>query len=381
MDLKNTGIRVPFHQLYFGEEEVKAAGDALKDSISSGGKYTRQVEATLRDVTSAPYAFFVTSGTHALELALMALGIGPGDEVVLPSYTFTSTATCIVRQGATPVFADIDAQTWNLDPQDVVRVLSSKTRAVIPVHYAGHPVPFDALKSVVSANTFIIEDAAHAFGAAYRGQPVGSLGDAGCFSFHSTKMVTCGEGGALLLKNESVAQKAEFMREKGTNRTQFLRREVAYYTWVSEGSSFVASDLLAAVLQEQFKKMDFIASRYRSLWDQYLHALEPLAKKERLTLPVASPHVRSSCYIFAILVPPAHRSHLKNALLEHGIETNFHYIPLHSSPYWLRQCHHQQRALPVTDYVSQSILRLPLYPGLTDLQQQFVIESLYDVLC
>ena len=372
---------VPFHVPFLDDRETQAAVSVIREgALGGGGRYTRQVEASLQSLTGAPYAFFVTSCTHAMELALMALGVGPGDDVILPSFTFTSTATCIVRQGAQPVFADIDPRTWNLDPDDVARCLSPRTRAIMPVHYAGHPAPLKEIAELIAPPTVIVEDAAHAFTATYLGSPAGTIGAAGCFSFHVSKNVTCGEGGGLVVKDPAVAQRAEFIREKGTNRTQFLRREVAFYSWVSEGSSFVASDLLAAILIEQLKKLETISAGRRAIWDRYADALAPLAARGRLTLPVLEPGVQSSYHIFAVLVSPDRRDSLKEALLARGIETTSHYVPLHSSPYWTRALGGRQRPLPVTERVSRSLLRLPIYPGLTTAQQDSVIEALYDLL-
>ncbi len=372
---------VPFHVPFLDDRETQAAVSLIREgALGGGGRYTQQVEASLRSLTGSPYAFFVTSCTHAMELALMALGVGPGDEVILPSFTFTSTATCVVRQGAQPIFTDIDPRTWNLDPEDVARCLSPRTRVIMPVHYAGHPAPLKEIAELIAPPAVIVEDAAHALGAAYLGSPAGTVGAAGCFSFHVSKNVTCGEGGALVVKDPAVAERAEFIREKGTNRTQFLRREVAYYSWVSEGSSFVASDLLAAILVEQLKKLETISARRRAIWQRYAEALAPLALRGHLTLPVVEPSVQSSYHIFGVLVSPDRRESLKQALLARGIETASHYVPLHSSPYWTGVFGNRQRPLPVTERVSQSLLRLPIYPSLTASQQDFVIEALYDLL-
>jgi dTDP-4-amino-4,6-dideoxygalactose transaminase len=338
------------------------------------------VEDRLRALTGSPHAFFVTSCTHALELALMVLGIGRDDEVIVPSFTFASTATCVMRQGARPVFADIDPDTWTLDPVDVARCLSSRTRAIIPVHYAGHPARMSELAALRPARCVIIEDAAHALGATWQRQAAGTIGDAGCFSFHSTKNVTCGEGGALLLPDEDAARRAECIREKGTNREQFIRKEVAYYSWVSEGSSFVASDLLAAVLVEQLKKLPEVIAKRRALWHRYAEALAPLATRHALTLPRLSPGVESSYHIFAILVDSDRRERLLQRMRARGIDVASHYLPLHRSPYWVQATRGQQRPLPVTERISESLVRLPLYPSLTHEQQDLVIATLDESL-
>lgn len=375
-------VSVPFHVPFLGEEETRAAVAALRaGSVGGGGAYSRQVEAQLRTLLKIPHAFFVTSCTHALELALMALGLGPGDEVVLPSFTFPSTATCVLRQGAIPVFADVAPDTWIMGDEEVSRCLSAKTRATILVHYAGHPAPAKEIAARLPAGCLIIEDAAHAFGAMTQdGRAAGTLGDAGCFSFHVTKNLTCGEGGALVLSDPTVAQRAEYIREKGTNRSQFLRGEIDRYSWVSEGSSYVASDLLAAVLVEQLKKSALIYERRRAIWHRYAERLAPLAARGGLQLPILQPGVQSSYHIFAILVAPDRRDGLRQQLLRRGIETTSHYVPLHTSPYWRHATRNAQRPLPVTERIGRSLLRLPIYPSLEPAQQDLVIDTLYELL-
>jgi dTDP-4-amino-4,6-dideoxygalactose transaminase len=372
---------VPFHVPFLGPEEPAAAAALVRSGLlGGGGAAGREVEVSLRRLTGAAHAFFVTSCTHAMELALMALGVGPADEVIVPSFTFPSTATCVLRQGARPVFAEIDARTWTLDPGDVAACVTKRTRAVIAVHYAGHPARLAELRAALPARCALIEDAAHALGARVHGEAAGAIGDAGCFSFHISKNVTCGEGGALLLRDPGAAARAECIREKGTNRSQFLRKEVATYAWVSEGSSFVASDLLAAVLLEQLKKLEAIRSRRETIWLRYAEALSPLAARGRLQLPALEPGVESSYHIFAVLVDPERREEIRLDLLARGIEAPFHYLPLHSSPHWSRVARGAQRALPVTERVSRSLLRLPIYPGLTPEAQERVVQAVREVV-
>jgi len=369
---------IPLSIPFLGDEEIRAASRAIREAaLGGGGRYGRDVEDRLRTMTGSPHAFLVTSGTHATELALMVMGVGPGDEVVMPSFTFASAATAVLRQGARPVFVDIDPQTWNLDPEDVARSVGPRTRAIMPVHYGGNVASMKELATVARPPCVIIEDAAHAFGASYLGRAAGTFGDAGCYSFHATKNVTCGEGGALLLRDTEAARRAEMMRDKGTDRQAFLRGEVARYTWRTEGSSFVTSDLLAAVLLEQLEKARDIHARRRDRWHRYADRLRPLARKGHLTLPVISPDVESSYHIFAVLVDPHRRDAIRTGLRQEGIEAASHYVPLHASPYWTRATGNRQRPLPVTDRVSESLLRLPLYPTLTWAQQDRVIDALF----
>ena len=378
--MANRPFQVPFHVPSLGIAEARAAAAIVRSGVlGGGGPRTHQVERQLQRFTGSPNVFFVTSCTHALELALMALRIRTGDEVILPSFTFPSTATCVVRQGARPVFADIDPATWHIDPQDLLRCISRKTRAIILVHYAGQPAPVQAIASRLPKSCFIIEDAAHAFGASERGRMVGFLGHAGCFSFHMSKNVTCGEGGALLLSDARIAQRAEYMREYGTNRRQFMRGEVPSYAWVSEGSSFFASDLQAGIVLEQFKKTRWIIARRRDIWHRYLKGLQPLAAEGHVTLPVLRPGVRSAYHIFAVLISRG-RERIRKALARRGVDAKTHYVPLHLSPYWRRVTGGRQRRLPVTERVSATLLRLPIYPSLTRTQQQRVIEAMRDLL-
>src|SRR5687767_5375906 len=231
-----------------------------------------------------------TSCTHALELALMALGIGPGDEVICPSFTFVSTANAILRVGARPVFADIDDTTLGLDCADVAKRITPETAALLPVHYGGIAADMDGLLALArNKGLRVVEDAAQGLAASYRGAPLGTLGDAGCFSFHETKNVTCGEGGALAVSNPEVAARAEIIREKGTNRSAFLRGEVDKYTWVDEGSSFVLSDVLAAILDAQLDKLDRIAARRARIAARYREGLDGWAAAQGVRLPARSP--------------------------------------------------------------------------------------------
>lgn len=368
-------ITVPFNAPALGDEEARAAADAVRLLASDGrSRFGREVECRLRSLTGAPHALLVTSCTHALELALMALGIGPGDEVIVPSFTFSSTATAVIRQSAVPVFADITPDTWNLDPADVACMVTPRTRAVIPIHYGGQPADCDQLRAA-APGCLIIEDAAHALGARRGGRAAGTLGDAGCFSFHATKNVTCGEGGALLLHGADLARRAEWIREKGTNRSEFERGEVSRYVWVSEGSSYVASDVLAAILLPQLAKLAAIVGARGERWHRYRTSLARLEAEERLVLPRLEADVDSSYHIFAVLLSPDRRARVQEQLQRRGIATATHYQPLHRSPFWTSRVP-SPRPLPVTERVSESLLRLPLYPSLTMAQQTAVVEQL-----
>jgi dTDP-4-amino-4,6-dideoxygalactose transaminase len=351
---------------WFDEHERERAAEALAGRVAGDGPFCRKVEARLQQLLQAPRVLLTTSCTHAMELALLALGVGRGDEVICPSFTFVSTANAVLRVGARPVFADIEEATLGLDPADVERRLTPRTRALLPVHYAGLAADMDGLLSLARARSLLlVEDAAHALAGTWRGRPLGTLGDAGCFSFHETKNVTCGEGGALALHDEAVARRAEIVREKGTNRSAFFRGEVDKYTWVSEGSSYVLSDLLAALLDAQLDKLDEIQRRRAGICERYSEGLSAWAAGAGVTLSRPRPGQGWSHHIFYLLYPDASaRDAALQALKAEGIQAAFHYVPLHDSP--------QGKALgaasrlPVTESVAGRLLRLPLHPLLSD---------------
>jgi dTDP-4-amino-4,6-dideoxygalactose transaminase len=324
-----------------------------------------------------PRVLLTTSCTHALELALLALGVGPGDEVLCPSFTFVSTANAALRVGARPVFADIEEETLGLDLADVERRLTPRTTVLMPVHYAGVAPDMDGLLALASSRGLkVVEDAAQGLGATYRGHPLGSLGDAGCFSFHETKNVTCGEGGALALRDPELIRKAEIIREKGTNRSAFLRGEVDKYTWVAEGSSYVLSDVLAAILDAQLDKLERIQARRRSVAESYRAELGPWARAHGVHLFEPPAGRVSNDHIFYLLFPDlADRDRYMAALRSRGVSAAFHYVPLHSSPFG-RTLGGEVEHLPVTESVAARLLRLPLHPLLSEGDVERVVEAL-----
>ena len=296
---------------------------------------------------------------------MMCLDLKAGDEVIMPSFTFVSTANAVVIHGGRPVFADIEQATLNLDPVDVARKITPRTRAIIPVHYAGVSANLDAIKSVIHGRDIkIVEDAAQGVDAYYKGRPLGTIGDIGCYSFHDTKNITCGEGGAFLTNDENLAIRAEIIREKGTNRSAFLRGEVDKYTWIDKGSSFIQSDILAGLLIAQWAKRAEIKKLRRQAWSMYFDQLSPFETQGYITLPVIPDDCESNYHIFHFnTVRTDLRDDLLLALKRAGIGASFHYVPLHSSPYG-RKLGHSELVLPVTDKQSDSLVRLPLYPQL-----------------
>jgi dTDP-4-amino-4,6-dideoxygalactose transaminase len=359
-----------------GEAETSRLREALLGRLAGDGPFTRRVERRLADRLGVPRVLLTTSCTHALELALLALGVGPGDEVVLPSFTFVSTANAVLRVGARPVLADIEERTLGLDVTDVEGCLTQSTRAVLPVHYAGVAPDMQRLLALTRPRGLrVVEDAAQGLGASYRGQALGTLGDAGCFSFHETKNITCGEGGALLLADPAATARAEIIREKGTNRSAFLRGEVDRYTWVAEGSSYILSDLLAAILDAQLDRFEEIQARRASVVARYAEGLTDWARANGVRLPTADSERTTNHHLFAMLLPDERsRDACLEALRSAGVQASFHYVPLHNAPHG-RALGLDQRPLPVTERVAGSLIRLPLHPLLTEEEVDRVIGA------
>jgi dTDP-4-amino-4,6-dideoxygalactose transaminase len=361
---------------WLDEVERERLGRALSGRLAGDGPFCRRVETRLAERLGATRVLLTTSCTHALELALLALGIGPGQEVVCPSFTFVSTANAILRVGARPVFAEIDGRTLGLDPADVERRLTSRTAALLPVHYGGIAPEMGEILALARARGLrVVEDAAQGLGAAYEGRPLGTLADGGCLSFHETKNITCGEGGALVLMDRTVAARAEIIREKGTNRSAFFRGEVDKYTWVAEGSSYILSDLLGAVLDAQLDKFDEIQSRRGRIVDRYRAGLRDWAERHGVRLPALLPGRESNHHVFYLLFPDeASREVCLERLRAKGVMATFHYVPLHSSPHG-RALGFADLHLPVTDRVASGLVRLPLHPLLSEEDVDRVIDA------
>lgn len=366
---------IPLSSPWFDAEEAERVSRALSGPVAGNGPFGRAVEARLERLLGVRRVLLTTSCTHAMELALLALGIGPGQAVVCPSFTFVSTANAILRVGARVVFADIEERTLGLDPDDVARRLGPDVAALLPVHYGGLAAEMDALLALAARRGLkVVEDAAHALGAAYHGRPLGTLGDAGCFSFHETKNLSCGEGGALAVDDEETAQRAEVVREKGTNRSAFLRGEVDKYTWVAEGSSYVLSDILAAVLDAQLDKMDRIHAARARVVARYRQGLSGWARRQGVRLPPVDAERRGNDHIFYLLFPEAaSRDRAMAAIRADGVMATFHYVPLHSSPHG--RALGQAGPLPVTESVAARLLRLPLHPRLSEEDVERVVAS------
>ena len=366
---------IRFHAPWYDEREFAAVRAALEAHSAGDGPVGRRVEGRLSEMLGGRRVLLTTSCTHALELALLALGIGPGQEVICPSFTFVSTANAALRVGARPVFADIEDRTLGLDPNDVERQLTPRTAAILPVHYAGVAPDMQALLDIAKRRGLrVVEDAAQGIAASWRGRALGTLGDAGCLSFHQTKNLSCGEGGALVVSDPELAKRAEIIREKGTNRAAFFRGEVDKYTWVAEGSSYVLSDVLAAILDAQLDKLAEIQSRRAAIVARYRAGLAGWAAERCVELPAQLPEREPNHHIFFLLyADTARRDRALQALRADGVMATFHYVPLHSAPHGRRISAEQE--LPVTDRVAGTLLRLPLHPRLSDTDVDRVIEA------
>lgn len=366
---------IPLTKPWIDEVEIGRVSRAMGGRLSGDGPIGRAVERRLEGLLGAERVLLTTSCTHALELALLTLGIGPGDEVICPSFTFASCANAILRVGARPVFADIEPRSLGLDPRDVAARITAKTRALMPVHYAGTAADMEGLSDLAQGSKLrIVEDAAHGLGGAFRGRALGTLGDAGCFSFHETKNITCGEGGAVAFADRELAAKAEIIREKGTNRSAFFRGEVDKYSWVAEGSSYVLPEMLGAMLDGQLDKFEEIQRRRASICERYAEGLGPWARSQGVRLPETFSERSSGHHIFFLIYPQeSSRDQALADLKQAGVQATFHYVPLHSAPH-ARAIGAASSNLPVTEAISGRLLRLPLHPLLSDAEVEHVIS-------
>jgi dTDP-4-amino-4,6-dideoxygalactose transaminase len=321
-----------------------------------------------------------TSGTHALEMAVQLIDLKKNDEVIMPSFTFTSTANAVLQNGAKVVFAEIKADTLNLDPEMIEKKISEKTKAIIVVHYAGIGCDMERIMKIADKyNLYVIEDAAHAVNAKYKNKYLGSIGHFGCFSFHSTKNYTSGEGGALIINEEdsSLIKKAEIIREKGTNRSDFLRGNIDKYTWVNKGSSYLPSDLLMALLYAQLEDLDLINRLRKNIYEFYSKNLKQYLSQDYLKAVSYIPQYRTSNYhIFYLRFSNEKiRNFVLKELKKNGINTSFHYIPLHSSPMG-KKLDYKYKDLPISNDCAETILRLPIYPDLKKSELEYIIDNI-----
>ena len=355
----------------------------IRSTIESGQiagdqTYSKNCQSLLEGVLGAPRSLVTTSCTHALEMAALLLEIGPGDEVILPSFTFVSTASAFVLRGATPVFADIRADTLNLDETQLEALITPRTRAIVPVHYAGVGCEMDPILDIAARHGVpVVEDNAHGLFGKYRDRWLGTFGCLATQSFHETKNITCGEGGALLINDPGLVERAEIIREKGTNRARFFRGEVDKYSWVDLGSSYVMSDVLAAFLCGQLEQWESIQQKRRTLWERYHDELSEWAKANRVQRPFIPEHCESAWHLYHLLLPTSeHRDRFLQHLREHDILAVFHYLPLHLSEYAQNRWGGKEGDCPVTEDASTRLVRLPFYNSMTREEQEKVIEAI-----
>jgi dTDP-4-amino-4,6-dideoxygalactose transaminase len=370
---------IPFNRPFLPEAALGYIAEAYRSGkVSGDGVFTRRCEAFLAERYGCPRTLLTTSCTAALELAALLCRIEAGDEVILPSFTFVSTANAFALRGATLVFVDSLPDHPNIDPARVAAAITSRTKAIVPVHYAGVAVDMDPVVRLArQAGAFVVEDAAQAIEADYCGRPLGTLGDFGAFSFHETKNVHCGEGGLLAVRSAEHVDRAEILWEKGTNRRAFFRGEIDKYGWVDVGSSFLPSDILAAVLWSQFEALGEIKARRFRLWERYLEAFQPLQQAGWLEMPVIPAYAGHNAHCFyVVLADEPTRARLIGHLKARGILAVFHYQSLHASAYFADK--HDGRPLPHADRFSGCLLRLPLFHDFQDAEQDRVIDAVLD---
>jgi dTDP-4-amino-4,6-dideoxygalactose transaminase len=358
---------IPFGRSTIVGNELAYIAEALRGGkIGGGGRFMKFCEAWLERRMPAHRVLVTHSCTAALEMAAMLLNAGPGDEIIMPSFTFSSTATAFVLRGATPVFVDIRPDTLNIDETQIEAAISPRTKAVVPVHYAGVACEMDSILAVAADRGLaVVEDAAQAHLSYYKGRALGTIGDLGCLSFHETKNVISGEGGALILNDERFVERSEIIREKGTNRGQFFRAQVDKYNWQDIGSSYTPGEIVCAFLLAQLEHADAICARRRALHDLYRRRLQPLAALGEITVSTVSGDETNGHIFWLLLENEATRASLIKHLAADGISAVFHYIPLHSSPAG-RRFGRAVGSLPITNSVSRRLLRLPLYLELSE---------------
>jgi dTDP-4-amino-4,6-dideoxygalactose transaminase len=358
-----TAPSIPFNRPTPSGDELKYLAEAIaKGKLSGDGSFTARCQDLITQLTGGHSALLTHSCTAALEMAAMLVGVEPGDEVIMPSYTFVSTANAVVLRGGIPVFVDIRPDTLNIDETLVEAAVTARTRAVFAVHYAGVPANMDSLKDITDRHGIrLVEDAAQALGSRYKGRPAGSLGALAAFSFHETKNLISGEGGAIVINDPVLVERAEVLREKGTNRRRFLRGETDKYTWVDIGSSFLPSELVAAFLLAQLESAPLISKDRLRAWTTYDDAIRPF-RARGLGTPTIPDDCLHNAHLYYIVLPDARTQREFIARMQAaGVQTPFHYVPLHDSPAG-KQKARTSGALPVTEDISTRLVRLPLYP-------------------
>jgi dTDP-4-amino-4,6-dideoxygalactose transaminase len=373
---------IPFSWPYSTGKELAYVAEAQRNhQLSGDGPFTNRCHQWIEQQTGCARALLTHSCTSALDLAALLLDIKSGDEVIMPSYTFVSTANAFVLRGAIPVFVDIRADTLNLDEQLIEAAITPRTQAIVPVHYAGVACEMDTILAIAKQhNLRVVEDAAQGLTASYKGRALGALGDLGSFSFHETKNVISGEGGSLLVNDPKLVRRAEIIREKGTDRSRFFRGEVDKYTWQDIGSSFLPSDITAAFLWAQLEEAQNIARERLVIWQRYHELLAPLEQQGLFRRPIVPPDCQHNGHMYYILLAPEiERQVVLDELKRNKIGAVFHYVPLHSSPAGMR-FGRSRGDLSLTTSLSQRLVRLPMWLGLAETQQQRIVDVLSIIL-
>ena len=368
-------MNVPFNKIYYNDKEIQDIKDCLKSSnISSDGRYSELCEKFILNKINRQ-AILTTSCTSALEMAALLLDIKKGDEIIMPSFTFPSTANAFVLRGATPVFIDIDKKTLNIDENLIENTITEKTKAIVVVHYAGIACNMSAIKKISKKhNLYLIEDAAHAIGAKYNNQDLGSIGDIGCYSFHSTKNITSGEGGAIIINDKNLIKKAHIISDKGTNRKAFINGDVNQYTWSDIGSSYKLSDFNAALLYFQLENYNKILKKRLSIWNKYYKYFIEYEKKGIIKCPFVPEYSKHNAHIFYLLFNnKKQRNKYISHMNQNGIEVKFHYVPLHSSPAG-KKFGRIASEMNNTNNTSDTLVRLPLFYDLTENQLKYIFR-------
>ncbi|MGN6580945.1 MAG: dTDP-4-amino-4,6-dideoxygalactose transaminase [Bordetella sp.] len=375
-------MRTPFNKPYMSGKELFYIAEAHFNKMLAGdGLFTKRCHSWLESRTGSAKALLTHSCTAALEMAALLLDIQPGDEIIMPSYTFVSTANAFVLRGGVPVFVDIREDTLNLDEKLIEAAITPRTRAIVPVHYAGVACEMDTILDIAKRHRLhVVEDAAQGVMAKYKGRALGSLGDLGAYSFHETKNVISGEGGALLVNEASLTLRAEIIREKGTDRSRFFRGEVDKYTWQEVGSSFLPGELIAAFLWAQLEEANRITAERLAHWQHYHELMEPLESRGVLRRPIVPNECQHNGHMYYILLSPGiNRQTLLDKFKQNDIGSVFHYVPLHSSPGGMRYGR-THGDLTITDRQSERLVRLPMWADLTIEQQSQIVDVLHEAL-
>ena len=369
---------IPFNKPYFSGRELKYLEEVCHSTTMSGnGDFTKKCHTFFEQKYGFKKCLLATSGTDALEMCAMLCNLKPGDEVIVPSYTFVSTALAFIREGAKVVFADSSAENPNMEVEQIEPLINEKTKVIAVVHYAGVACDMDAIMALAEKyNLLVVEDAAHCIDSFYKGRPLGSIGHLGAFSFHETKNISSGEGGMCVINDERFIRRAEIIWEKGTNRAEFYRGMVNKYGWVDMGSSFLPSEFNAAYLWAQLEQLDDIQGKRKHIWNRYFEGLNGKIGNE-VKLPYIPEYATNNAHMFYLLCPSLdYRTALMKFLKENDVQTTFHYLPLHSSKYYENK--HDGRELPNCDRYGDTLVRLPLFYELSDMEIDKIVKLIVE---